>query len=87
MKFFQKSNFIKLVDKNSYVFNFKNFFKKKSKVGYRQQYTTINTFSTFLIKDGFFIKAKLLLSGVLKNINYFFYNNLNYLTLNHPTTK
>ncbi len=41
-------------------------------------------FSRFLTKDGFFIKSKLVLSNVYKNINFFLYNNSTFIKNNYP---
>lgn len=41
-------------------------------------------FSQFLTKDGFFIKNKLVLSNVYKNINFFLYNNSTFIKSTYP---
>ncbi len=49
--------------------------------------TSITSFSRFLIKDGFFTKSRVMLSSTFKNINYFLYNNLSFISVNHPNIK
>jgi len=57
------------------------------KFKFQQLSTTTNTFNKFLIKDGFFTKNQLILSNVFKNINYFLYNNKDFIYRNYQHIK
>jgi len=81
LKFFYKNN--------------KTFFKQKQTNSFKQKQTNLSVlddfkilnFSKFLTKDGKFIKNKLILSDVLKNLNFFLYFNQNYIYNQYPNTK
>ena len=89
MKFFQisfykipkKINFVKNKTLHNYtIIPFRKF-------KFQQLSTTTNTFNKFLIKDGFFTKNQLILSNVFKNINYFLYNNKDFIYRNYQHIK
>ena len=80
MKFF----FLKLFKVKARTRN-TNHFNKKIKHLIQSNTNNFDLFSRFLIKDGFFIKNKLVLSDVYKNINYFLYNNSKFIKTNYPS--
>ncbi len=62
-------------------------FQKKSKINLSYSKTSLVHFTKFLIKDGFYTKGRFTLTDVLKNINYFIYNNISYISTTYPTIK
>jgi len=85
LKFFQKKNYYttkknNLVNKNIFMHDILT-----SK--YKHLPTSVSTFNKFLIKNGFFTKNKLILSDVFKNINYFLYNNKEFITSGYQSVK
>lgn len=50
-------------------------------------YTNISDFIFFLTKNGLFSKEKKTFVGILKNFNFFLYQNTNYLYENYPHIK
>ena len=81
MKFFllkHKQNKIKIIDTNILL---------GSSFGCEDLNLPIRNFNLFLIKDGFLIKNKLILSNIFKNLNYFLYYNQHYIYNNYPEQK
>ena len=50
-------------------------------------YTNISDFIFFLTKNGLFSKEKKTFVGILKNFNFFLYQNTSYLYENYPHIK
>ena len=83
MKFFQNNGYLSIKKNPIHKITFKN----KLYVVSKPNNNPLVQFSKFLFKDGFFTKGKYTLTGVLKNVNFFLYNNANYITTNHPSVK
>lgn len=81
MKFF----FLKLYNTKTKTKVITTFNKKAAYLIQYNSTTNPTTFSKFLIKDGFLLKNRLVLSNVYKNINYFLYNNLKFIKINYPS--
>jgi len=81
LKFFQNNNYTIFKKKTT-----QPLLKKKEHFMYRPT-PPLTYFSKFLIKDGFFTKGRITLTGVLKNINFFLYNNSSYISANHQSVK
>lgn len=83
MKFFLQKpikNKNQLKIKNAILINHDNF-------NYGVLKYPIHTFNKFLIKNGLLLKNRLVLANILKNFNYYFYYNQEYIYSNYPTQK
>lgn len=73
--------------KLSKVFNIKKHEQNFVKIHTQNTVTTISLFSKFLTTHGFFIKNKTMLVDIVRNCNYFFYNNCDFIFEHYPTIK
>ena len=90
MKFFfkkiNKTNILKIINqKRGSITNNNTFNLNGLHVLHKNE--EISDFVRFFSKSGLLIKDKNLFCGVIKNLNYFFYQNCNFLYDSYPSVK